>query len=196
METKIKKRMTSKINRKDVLELLLNVYNNHISLDTYNKYNKQMVTFINEIVKDKNDIIDINDEKYKEFFNKFILVSNELYEYYKLSFDNIIDYIDKNILLYMSVEKSVREKLIEESKKIIFNYIVTFENIIMNVKFDDNEIKLIQYNILNEKLKHHINLEEYEICQIIKNKINRIKINKIDNNIENEKLSDEININK
>ena len=148
--------------KKDDLLLLLNWILSGAILSKNNfKYDQLLI----DISKETCDIV-----KIANIFDDLIYESYLIYE--KIKYTTKEDLMSK--YKENPVYKILPESIIDDSYKNMTRFKNLYEDIIINSKFEKDNIREIQKNILTNIMSKFILDEEYEKCAEIKNKINSI----------------------
>ena len=148
--------------KKDDLLLLLNWILSGAILSKNNfKYDQLLI----DISKETCDIVNIAN-----IFDDLIYESYLIYE--KIKYTTKEDLMSK--YKENPVYKILPESIIDDSYKNMTRFKNLYEDIIINSKFEKDNIREIQKNILTNIMSKFILDEEYEKCAEIKNKINSI----------------------
>ena len=148
--------------KKDDLLLLLNWILSGAILSKNNfKYDQLLI----DISKETCDIVNIAN-----IFDDLIYESYLIYE--KIKYTTKEDLMSK--YKENPVYKILPESIIDDSYKNMTRFKNLYEDIIINSKFEKDNISEIQINILSNIMSKFILDEEYEKCAEIKNKINSI----------------------
>jgi hypothetical protein len=84
-----------------------------------------------------------------------------------------IDMLFENENVDNMFEQNV-DNMFEQSKKMVERYIEIYENLLLECKFEQANIRQIQKFELEQELKYNIEIENYEYCSILKKKIDEV----------------------
>lgn len=113
-----------------------------------------------------------NDEDViiSDHFDNLMLDLYNLYDKLtKITKEEIEDKIKENPMF-----NSLQKEWIEESMKSYEKFIKLYEKLILTTKFENENIKILQKNLMTNLITKYISFEEYEKCIDLKQKINEI----------------------
>ena len=135
----------------------------------YTDYKSKGKTFPYSNLLSQVETYKMNGTTFKPKFHKigdFMVDAYTVYDRYLSIEDKLTDMLSMTGLGEVFNEEKIKEELMAISN--------TFEVLMINCDFEGVQIRGIQKNFLKDKLEEAIEIEEYELCAVLKKKIDNI----------------------